>query len=56
VTAKEANRFMASGKVLVSDLTAAVRKADPTLTNLNKATADAAKATAHLEQHRGGVG
>ena len=48
VTAKEANRFMASGKVLVSDLTAAVRKADPTLTNLNKATADAAKATAHL--------
>ena len=48
VTAKEANRFMASGQVLVSDLTAAVRKADPTLTNLNKATADAAKATAHL--------
>jgi len=47
-TAKEANRFMASGKVLVSDLTAAVRKADPTLTNLNRATADAAKATAHL--------
>jgi len=47
-TAKEANRFMASGQVLVSDLTAAVRKADPTLTNLNKATADAAKATAHL--------
>jgi phospholipid/cholesterol/gamma-HCH transport system substrate-binding protein len=48
VTAKEANRFMASSKGLVSDLTAAVRKADPTLTNLNKATADAAKATAHL--------
>jgi len=47
-TAKEANRFMASGQVLVTDLTAAVRKADPTLTNLNKATADAAKATAHL--------
>ena len=48
VTAKEANRFMASGKVLVSDLSAAVRKADPTLTNLNRATADAARATAHL--------
>jgi phospholipid/cholesterol/gamma-HCH transport system substrate-binding protein len=48
VTAKEANRFMASSRGLVSDLTAAVRKADPTLTNLNKATADAAKATAHL--------
>ena len=39
LTAKEANRFMASGQVLVTDLTAAVRKADPTLTNLNKATA-----------------
>ena len=47
-TAKQASRFMDSGKVLVNDLTAAVRKADPTLTNLNRATADAAKATAHL--------
>ncbi|MCP9849592.1 MlaD family protein [Cyanobium sp. Morenito 9A2] len=47
-TSKQANRFLGDSRVLVRDLNAAVRQADPILANLKTATAEAAQATRHI--------
>ena len=48
-TSKEANKFMADGQKLIADLRSAVRDAQPTLDNLNAATANIRNITRALD-------
>lgn len=48
-TSQKANLFLGDARRLVKDLNTAVAKADPILANLNRATADAAKASGHIK-------
>lgn len=47
LTSNEARQFILKAQSLVAELNASVGKADPILANLNKATAEAAAASAH---------
>jgi phospholipid/cholesterol/gamma-HCH transport system substrate-binding protein len=48
-TSQKANQFLGDAQRLVRELDASIAKADPILANLNRATADAAKASGHIK-------
>jgi phospholipid/cholesterol/gamma-HCH transport system substrate-binding protein len=48
-TSQQANDFLGDAQRLVRQLDASIAKADPILANLNRATADAAKASGHIK-------